>query len=40
MDPGWDPYDPNNRVSMQFDIVSQITVDDRADERSIWNGIR
>ena len=38
--PGWDTYDPNNRVSMQFDIVSQITVDDRADERSIWNGIR
>lgn len=38
--PGWDTYDPNNRVSMQFDIVSQITVDDRADERSVWNGIR
>ncbi|MCL1674537.1 carboxylesterase/lipase family protein [Elizabethkingia meningoseptica] len=38
--PGWDTYDVNNRVSMRFDVVSQITTDDRADERSAWDGIR
>ncbi|WP_080779682.1 carboxylesterase/lipase family protein [Chryseobacterium phocaeense] len=38
--PGWDTYDINNRVSMRFDVASQITVDDRADERSVWDGIR
>jgi para-nitrobenzyl esterase len=38
--PGWDIYDTHNRISMRFDVVSQITVDDRSDERSIWDGIR
>lgn len=38
--PGWDTYNTTNRVSMRFDIVSQITIDDRADERSVWDGIR
>ncbi|PUB34657.1 para-nitrobenzyl esterase [Elizabethkingia sp. YR214] len=38
--PGWDTYDIDNRISMRFDFVSQITIDDRADERSAWDGIR
>lgn len=38
--PGWDPYTTNNRISMRFDVVSKVTVDDRADERSVWDGIR
>ncbi|MGG5208097.1 carboxylesterase/lipase family protein [Chryseobacterium sp. MIQD13] len=38
--PGWDTYKVNNRTSMRFDIVSQVTIDDRADERSVWDGIR
>ncbi|MEJ5102796.1 carboxylesterase/lipase family protein [Chryseobacterium sp. MYb328] len=38
--PGWDTYDTDNRISMRFDVVSQITVDDRADERSAWDGVR
>ncbi|MBT2619308.1 MULTISPECIES: carboxylesterase/lipase family protein [Chryseobacterium] len=38
--PGWDTYNVNNRISMRFDTVSQITVNDRADERSLWDRIR
>jgi para-nitrobenzyl esterase len=35
-DPGWAPYSEDNRVSMRFDETSQITLDDRADERALW----
>ncbi|SHF04480.1 carboxylesterase/lipase family protein [Chryseobacterium sp. OV279] len=38
--PGWDSYSADHRVSMRFDVESQITVNDRADERSVWDGIR
>ncbi|ASK29432.1 carboxylesterase [Chryseobacterium sp. T16E-39] len=38
--PGWGAYSTNNRICMRFDTVSQITIDDRAEERSVWDGIR
>jgi len=38
--PGWDIYTSDKRVSMRFNVVSEITIDDRADERCVWDGIR
>lgn len=35
-DPGWPRYSADDRVSMRFDSTSRLTVDDRADERSLW----
>ncbi|HEX6345253.1 carboxylesterase/lipase family protein [Umezawaea sp.] len=39
-DPGWPAYRPDHRVAMRFDTVSATTVDDRADERLLWEGRR
>ncbi|GAA3541811.1 carboxylesterase family protein [Amycolatopsis ultiminotia] len=39
-DPGWPAYTPQHRIAMRFDTESASTVDDRADERALWNGRR
>jgi para-nitrobenzyl esterase len=39
-DPGWPAYTPEHRVAMRFDTDSTTTVDDRADERLLWDGRR
>ncbi len=39
-DPGWPAYAPDNRVSMRFDTDSTTVLDDRADERVLWDGRR
>jgi len=39
-DPGWPAYRPDHRIAMRFDTESTTTVDDRADERVLWDGRR
>ncbi|MCS7475333.1 carboxylesterase/lipase family protein [Umezawaea endophytica] len=39
-DPGWPAYRADHRVAMRFDTASATTVDDRADERLLWEGRR
>ncbi|MFD9735321.1 carboxylesterase/lipase family protein [Umezawaea sp. NPDC059074] len=39
-DPGWAAYHPDKRVAMRFDTDSATTLDDRADERVLWDGRR
>lgn len=35
-DPGWPPYSTEQRISMRFDTTNRLTLDDRADERTLW----
>ncbi|MFI9387930.1 carboxylesterase/lipase family protein [Kutzneria sp. NPDC052558] len=39
-DPGWPAYSPEHRVAMRFDVDSATTVDERAAERVLWDGLR
>ncbi|MET1073014.1 MAG: carboxylesterase/lipase family protein [Umezawaea sp.] len=39
-DPGWPVYSADHRVGMVFDTDSGTVVDDRADERVLWDGRR
>jgi para-nitrobenzyl esterase len=39
-DPGWQPYDAENRAVMRFDTASSVVNDPDGDERRLWDGIR
>ncbi|MCE7006423.1 carboxylesterase family protein [Kibdelosporangium philippinense] len=38
--PGWFRYDTGNRSTMRFDIDSEVVLDPRPAERTLWEGIR
>jgi carboxylesterase type B len=39
-DPGWRPYDEDQRATMRFDLQSELVRDPRAWEREFWHGRR
>lgn len=39
-DPGWPQYNPKQRATMRFDIVSELVEDPRSAERTLWDGLR
>ncbi|HYI32231.1 MAG TPA: carboxylesterase family protein [Glaciibacter sp.] len=39
-DPGWPRYELGTRVTMRFDLTSQVVEDPRSWERGLWSGIR
>jgi para-nitrobenzyl esterase len=38
--PGWFGYEPRNRSTMRFDLESEIMMDPRSEERTVWEGKR
>ena len=39
-DPGWEQYDLNQRLTMQFDTRSDLLKGPRRAERALWEGLR
>ena len=37
-DPGWEPYTPERRATMVFDIESRVVADAAGVEREVWAG--
>ena len=38
--PGWDPYRPIDRLTMEFGDPSSVVADPRSAQRAVWDGIR
>ncbi|MDZ7732771.1 MAG: hypothetical protein U5R31_06300 [Acidimicrobiia bacterium] len=35
----WEPYDTGRRLTMRFDLDTEVVADPRADERELWDAI-